>query len=166
MKPRELQTELINPTLKALKLYSPLASLIVLETAMAESSLVYLRQVGGGPARGLWQIEPFTARDILRRYLGRRIDLRMRLKAAVYPLGGMTWRTNWTDAELAQALVGNRALGACICRLIYLWSPLPIPKTMEARAAYWVTNYNKGGKASVEKYISANERRAGIYLTD
>ena len=157
MKSDALLRGVISPTLGALKMRSWQAEQIVLGTAIAESNLESLYQIGGGPARGLWQIEPFTARDVLRRYLGLRIDLRLRLKKAVYPLGGMAWLANWSDDDLSRALRSNLALGAAVCRLIYLWVPEPIPDTLEGQAAYWVEHYNKGGAATVEHYIAAWE---------
>ncbi|KKN24336.1 hypothetical protein LCGC14_0896000 [marine sediment metagenome] len=157
MKADDLLRGVITPALTALKLRSWQAEQLCLGTAIAESNLESLFQIGGGPARGLWQIEPFTARDVLRRYLGRRLDLRWRLKQAVYPLGGMTWRTNWTDEALSHALRVNLALGAAVCRLIYLWVPEPIPDDLEGQAAYWVDHYNKGGAGTVEHYIKAWE---------
>lgn len=151
----DLMTGVIAPALDALGLRTWQAEQLVLGTAIAESGLRNLRQVGGGPARGLWQVEPATARDVLRRYLGRRLDLRRKFKRAVYPLGVMTWRANWTDAELSHALTVNLALGAVIARLIYLWAPEAIPDDLEGQAAYWVEHYNKGGAATVEHYVAA-----------
>ena len=157
MNPDDLLKGVIKPALDILGLQSRQAEQLVLGTALAESGLRSLYQIGGGPGRGFWQIEPFTARDVLRRYLGRRIDLRLRLKRAVYPLGGMTWRANWPDAVLSHALTVNLALGAVVCRLMYLWVPAPIPYDLEGQAAYWVTHYNKGGAATVGHYIDAWE---------
>ncbi len=151
----DLLVGVITPTLDALDLRTWQAEQLVLGTAIAESGLRNLRQVGGGPGRGLWQIEPFTARDVLRRYLSRRGDLRQKLKLAVYPLGGIAWSTSWTDAELSHSLTVNLALGAVIARLIYLWPPDPLPDDLEGQAAYWVKHYNKGGAATVEHYVAA-----------
>ena len=57
---RDLRVEVIRPALRALDLWSPAAEDLVLGTAAQESGLAYLRQIGGGPALGLWQIEPAT----------------------------------------------------------------------------------------------------------
>lgn len=159
MKADDLLHGVITPTLGILQMWSRPAEQLVLGTAIAESGLQYLYQIGGGPGRGLWQPEPFTARDVLRRYLGRRVDLRDRLMNAVYPLGRSSpWRAKWTDDELSHALTVNMALGAAVCRLIYLWVPDPIPDDLEGQAAYWVKNYNKGGAGTVEHYVDAWNR--------
>ncbi|MCB7127932.1 MAG: hypothetical protein J3T61_00135 [Candidatus Brocadiales bacterium] len=67
----------------------------------------------------------------------------------------MVWRADWTDEALSHALTVNLALGAAVCRLIYLWAPEPIPDTLEGQAQYHLTHYNKGGAATVEHYVAA-----------
>ena len=42
---------------------------LLLGTAAVESYFIYRRQLGGGPAVGLWQMESRTARDIFDNYL-------------------------------------------------------------------------------------------------
>ena len=42
-----------------------------LVTAIAESGLKWVHQFGGGPARGLYQIEPATLHEVVVRYRGR-----------------------------------------------------------------------------------------------
>ena len=127
----------------------------MLGTALVESGLRWLRQRPTGPARGLWQIEPFTARDVLGRYLKRRNDLATRVRATVYPLLGGARIKRLDDAALGFALANNLALGCAICRLIYLWTPEPIPKTLNDQAIYWLTFFNKGGHGTIEHYIKA-----------
>ena len=145
----------IKPTLTGLGLWTAHAGQIVLRTAVAESNLKWLKQVPAGPGRGLWQIEPFTARDVLGRYLRRRDDLSKRVRATVYPLLPEPAIVNLSNDALGFALANNLALGAAICRLIYLWVPSPIPATLEGQAVYYVKYFNKGGKATPAKFIAA-----------
>lgn len=159
LNPEHLIECTIRPVLKGLLLYSPEAERLVLGTARAESRLSWLRQRPTGPARGLWQIEPFTARDVLGRYLNRRDDLSRRVRATVFPMTGARAFRNLDDDTLGFALANNLALGCAICRLMYLWVPDPIPRTTKRQAKYWVTFFNKGGAATVEKYIAAWNNR-------
>ena len=48
---------------------------LVHETGLVESGYKYLRQLGDGPAKSFWQIEPATAIDNLAHYLEHRKSL-------------------------------------------------------------------------------------------
>ena len=50
-------------------MYSPVAENLIMGTAAQESGFTYIKQLGGGPALGMFQVEPATAEDILFRYL-------------------------------------------------------------------------------------------------
>ncbi|HEB27516.1 MAG TPA: hypothetical protein ENI05_07040, partial [Porticoccus sp.] len=45
------------------KYASPDAVMLVLRTGAVESEYFYQRQLGEGPARSFWQVEPPTAKD-------------------------------------------------------------------------------------------------------
>ncbi|MFT9325008.1 MAG: hypothetical protein ABF537_12850, partial [Acetobacter sp.] len=49
---------LVSPVLGQLELGGNAAVNLLTGTALVESGLVWLRQNGGGPALGLWQMEP------------------------------------------------------------------------------------------------------------
>ena len=51
------------------------ATQLILETGLVESNYKYLRQLGDGPARSFWQVEPATAVDNLAHYLKHRKTL-------------------------------------------------------------------------------------------
>ncbi|KAF0118141.1 MAG: hypothetical protein FD149_866 [Rhodospirillaceae bacterium] len=69
-------TTVIRPTLLHLGLHSPAAEALLLGTAIQESRLgTYLRQTGGGPALGVYQMEPATHEDIWTNFLAYRPDL-------------------------------------------------------------------------------------------
>ena len=60
---------LIEAVCHALGKHSPQAVSLLLGIASAESSLFQRVQIGGGPARGLWGMEPNTALSIFENYL-------------------------------------------------------------------------------------------------
>ena len=157
--PDQLVECTIRPVLHGLGLWSVEAEEIDLGTALTESGgLRWIRQRPTGPARGLWQFECATARDVLGRYLNRRDDLSRKVRAVVFPMTGARAFRNLDDAALGFALANNLALGAALCRLIYLWVPAPLPTTPEGQAAYYVQHFNKGGAATPEKYVAAWRR--------
>ena len=68
--------EVITDTLNALgsKYADPKAIDLIYNTGLVESKYVYIKQIKG-PARGFFQIEPFTAIDICNNYLQYRESL-------------------------------------------------------------------------------------------
>ena len=68
--------ELVESTLKAIGKYSPDAANLILGTIAQESSFgKYRKQLGGGVALGICQIEPDTFNDCVNNYLRFRKDL-------------------------------------------------------------------------------------------
>lgn len=131
--PRHLRDLIIRPTLETLNLWSLAAEALVLGTAIQESRLVYLRQVGGGPALGIYQIEPATHADLRRNYLDNRPALKNRVAAFLGP-----------SPEPDQQLVTNLAYATAVCRLLYYRAPAPLPAAddVDGLAAYWKAHYN------------------------
>ena len=147
MTPESFRSDVIDPTLKLLDLYSPAASDLMLGTALVESKLIHRRQLGGGPARGLFQIEPATFRDVYGRYLKNK----PRLLGIVNSL--------LTDKYVApvEQLYLNDRFGCAIARIRYLYDPKPLPDAddIPALAETWLRVYNAGGKGTVDKFINA-----------
>ena len=146
----EVLDYVVTPTLERLaraepRINSEAARRLVTCTAQAESAGDWLRQIGGGPARGLWQIEPPTAIDVLDRYL----ETREALDEIVWELR--------TDQSIDEQLVTNMALGAAICRLKYWMSPEPMPDEDDAPAMgrYWKQIYNTAGGAGDPAHFTA-----------
>ena len=80
---RDLLEWVIRPTLHALDMAGERAETLMLATALVESGGRHTRQIGGGPALGLWQMEPETHDDIYTHYLLlHRQDLQTKLKKA------------------------------------------------------------------------------------
>lgn len=65
----QLKKEIVRPTLDYLGLGGDAAVNLLTGTALAESDATYLRQIGGGPALGLWQMEPATHDDCWANFL-------------------------------------------------------------------------------------------------
>ena len=141
----------IQPALETLGLYSKAAEQLLLGTALQESRLTYLRQVGGGPALGLFQMEPATHDDIWHNYLDYRPELASRVSILV-------------SVPIAQSLTANMWYAAAMARVHYRRVPAPLPEEgdIEAMAAYWKQHYNSQLGAGQEHEFVANwERYAG-----
>ena len=133
-----LKYEVIEPALTTVGLMSTAALNLVVGTALVESSCVYLKQNGGGPALGLFQMEPETEQDIWNSYLGYQHELKAKVQSLLSP-----------GATTAQ-LVGNLPYAAVMCRIKYLRAPqtLPSAKDAVAMAAYHKTVYNTASGAA------------------
>ena len=129
----QLRREVVLPTLQYLELWSPAAENLVIGTAAHESGgCRYLAQIGG-PALGLFQIEPATHDDLWANFLAYRAELRAKTAAlaSVWP-------------ERVQQLATNLSYATAICRLIYYRAPDPLPPAddVEGLAHYWKRFYN------------------------
>ena len=145
MTPEQFRSDIIDPTLKHLDLYSPAASTLLLATAIVESRLIHRRQIGGGPARGLFQIERATFDDVYGRYLKRKSWLLARVNELL------------TDGDPWAQIETNDRFACAIARIRYLYDPKPLPDAddIPALAETWVRVYNAGGKGTVDKFINA-----------
>lgn len=133
MNVRDLRNEVVRPALEHIDRWSLPAEQLVLATAVHESNACYLRQIGGGPALGLWQMEPATEEDIWGNYLVYRKPLASAVRAL---LASSPSRTS--------QLVTNLLYGAAMARIHYLRDPRPLPPAGDARAMgeCWKRHYN------------------------
>lgn len=149
--PDQLREYVIRPTLEHLGLYSLAAENLVLGTAAQESKLgTYVHQLGGGPALGIYQMEPATHRDIWDNWLAHKPELASRVRQLIAP---------W-PAPFSRQLVTNLAYATAMCRLHYRRrpEPLPPPDDYEAQAQYYKDFYNtSAGRATVEQYLRSWE---------
>lgn len=128
---------------------------LLLGTAAAESRLIYRRQFGDGPARGLCQMEPATASDIFENYLRFRADRFRGLVRAWLDEEDVQFRVPSND-ELANDLEAYDDFAFAMARVHYLRVSDPIPDTINGQAAYWKEFYNtSAGAGTVEKYMEA-----------
>ena len=125
---------------------------LVLATGIVESRYEYLRQMGDGPARSFWQVEPATAIDNLMHYLSHRPKL-MKKCAEASMVDLKHWQ-NYDETLWANLLEMNIAAGIVHCRLKYWRIPKRLPNTLEGQASYWKHYYNsEGGKGDPEHFI-------------
>jgi len=143
---QQFKEQILDPTLKAVALYSESAVNLLLGTAIQESSLTYLKQKGGGPALGLFQIEPATLDDIYFRYL-RRED-KKELLGRIQQFS--------TAEDVLEQVIGNLPFAVAIARVRYLMVPeaLPACDDLQALAEYWKKFYNTSrGAGTVQGFI-------------
>lgn len=136
------------------KYYSHEAQRLVYLTGLVESDgYRYIRQLGGGPARGFWQIEPTTAVDNCRTFIRGREQLRIGcMKATYVPL--IHWTTpdhaHWNDI-----LEMNMAAGIVHCRIKYWRAPDPLPITLNDISDYWKRFFNTHKGAGTPEHFKA-----------
>ncbi|MFT8419389.1 MAG: hypothetical protein ABF636_11265 [Acetobacter sp.] len=131
----QFKAVLVRPVLALPGLGGNAAVNLLTGTALVESGLVWLRQNGGGPALGLWQMEPATHDDCWRNFLAFRPDL----AATIRLLGGAGCGVGRADL-----LVGNLAYACAMARIVYARAPqaLPAPTESVGLSAYHKQFYN------------------------
>lgn len=125
---------------------------LMLGTAAAESSLIHRKQIGGGPARGLWQMEPETGEDCFIHYLAFKHELRKKLVEVWLEIHSSIQTIPYLE-DISHHLEHYDDFACAMARIKYLRDPDPIPGTLEGQAAYWKRVYNGGGKGTVEHYL-------------
>ena len=125
---------------------------LILATGIVESRYEYIRQMGDGPARSFWQVEPATCVDNLAHYLKHRPKLMK--KCAEATLVDVKHWQNYDERVWAEILEKNIAAGIVHCRLKYWRVPKKMPSSIEGQSAYWKKYYNsEGGKGDPEHFI-------------
>lgn len=148
----QFRTEIIEPTLKHLGMYSEAASNLLVGTAIQESGLSALRQMEDGPALGVYQIEPNTHADVWGNYLKYRSDLSAKIThlSASLPV-------------LEQQLVTNLSYATAIARIVYYRRPesLPGDKDIDGLAQYWKSHFNTHKGAGIASEWASKYRKYG-----
>jgi hypothetical protein len=124
-------------------------------TGMVESSYFHLRQVNG-PARGFWQLEPRTARDICVNFLAYRPKL---ANLVVNAMGGEPVM-DWSESKWDRMLEGDLDAQILLARLVYFRSKTPMSKDgdLAAMARFYRDTYNTVyGRGTEEKFLQAAE---------
>jgi len=132
-------------------LYSAGSLALLMGTAKQESNLEYIKQLGNGPALGLFQMEPNTERDIWSNYL----IYRGNLQTKINQITNHTFAGPWLEWDIAYQIL--------MCRIHYLRvkEPLPNSNDIQGLAEYWKKYYNTiNGKGAVEEFIK-NYNRLG-----
>lgn len=145
--------DLIVRVTTAQELCSEVSTNLILGTCAKESDFgIYLRQLGNGPALGVFQMEPATERDIWKNYL---YLGRPKRREAICNISGMRSYDN------NGAMEWNIAYGICMCRLHYrrIAEPFPAPDDIEALGWYWKNHYNTlQGKGTIKQFMKAYEK--------
>jgi hypothetical protein len=148
---------LISVVLEGAPFPSPERALpLLLGTAAQESGLVHFRQLGGGPARGLWQMEPATAAS----HWGWIVHQKG-LKALMVDRSGVGY------PDIAE-LECNLPYQILMARIHYFRrdpQPLPDVNALAEQARRWKRYYNTpAGKGTELQYLRNWERLvAGKY---
>ncbi len=141
---KHFREQIIRPTLEHLDMHTAAAENLVLGTAVAESNLTHLVQLGGveNGGRGFFQMEEATEADIWETYLSRRRDIAAKVPA---------------DRDL----VGNLKYATAMCRIHYWRRPEPLPHAEDAdgMGAYWKQHYNtREGAGRVDGFVRDFEK--------
>lgn len=150
--PRQFRALIIRPACAALSLGGDAAEELLLGTAIQESGCgQFLHQEGGGPALGVFQMEPEDHDDIWRNYLPGRPALSAAVKAMLPP-----------GADRLGQLVSNLVYAAAMARIHYARVPemLPASGDLKGQAAYYKAHYNTAGGAATPAEYIANWQRA------
>ncbi len=152
---KQFRTEIVSPVLKHLEMYSAAAENLLVGTMLAESEIdgeTYLKQMGDGPALGVYQMETATHNDLFSNYLNVRPDMR----AGVM---GFALRDNVVMGS--EELPGNLFYATAMARVHYWRRPEPLPAStdLEGLAAYWKKWWNTElGAGRVEHFIEMYRR--------
>ncbi|MBC8432102.1 MAG: hypothetical protein H8D96_09290 [Desulfobacterales bacterium] len=138
--------DLIEKVLNLLGMHSDAAVNLLLGTAAQESHLgTYIKQIGSGPALGVFQMEPDTEKDIWNNYIYFRPEIE-NLVAEI--------------AHVAEPnslhLHGNLVYQIVMARIHYRRKSNPFPSANDelGLAAYWKNHYNTPkGKGTVEEFV-------------
>lgn len=146
-----LRTLIVRPVLEYLDMWSEVAENLVIGTAIQESRLTHLQQLGGGPAVGIYQMEPNTHTDLWNNYIRFRPTLVTKLNnlRVDSPFDGQFLKVP------SYEMIGNLYYATAMCRIHYRRAPSPLPPNdVPLIAAYWKKYYNTPlGAGTVQEFI-------------
>jgi hypothetical protein len=144
----DFRLRVVRPTLQhldGLVPYSLAAENLLVGTAAHESGLAALAQRGGGPALGVFQVEPATHQDLRDNFLRQRPELALRVDELAAP-----------RPSLVAQLVTNLAYASAIARLVYFRAPekMPAAEDEEGLALLWKRRFNTpAGKGTGAQFL-------------
>lgn len=141
-----VKKHVIIPALQAINSYSDDRLDMVFVTGAAESLYQHVRQIGGGPARGYWQMEQATHDDLWRNFLGQ--------SSRRHIVNGLAYLSK--RPGVPYELEVNPWYAAAMCAIHYMRFPEPLPKAGNrmAQAVYWQEYYNTHeGKGTIGGFL-------------
>lgn len=153
MNPEQFKYLVIEPVTLHLSMSSKEANDLLLGTALLESNLEHVSQMGNGPALSLFQIEPNTLYDVYKNYLDFRSVLRDRVDSLLYGKA--------TPENRIRNLSINPHYACAIARIVYRRVPKALPDSshgdedyVKELASYWKNYYNTPlGAGTIKKAI-------------
>lgn len=147
--PKQFRALVIRPVLTRLSMSSAALEVLLLGTALQESRLQYIHQLGSGPALGVFQMEPATHFDLWQNYLKYHADLKAAtIKLASYYSG---------DLPDPGEMVGNMSYATAMASFSYLrhrqLTALPAATDAPVMAQLYKTYYNGPGAATVDQAL-------------
>lgn len=151
MNPDDLR-QLIRATLEPLGLYSASAEELLMATCAQESRLGEYRHQIGGPALGIFQMEPGDHDDIWTNYLAYHFDLATDLRRIANQL-----------QPAASDLQNNDPYAIAMARVHYARKPgaLPTPTDLEGLWEYYKHWYNTPAGAATRDEFVRNYKLTG-----
>jgi hypothetical protein len=139
---------IVAPVLKDLELWSKASENLMIGTALQESRLTYLEQIGGGGALGPYQMEPTTTNDIFHRYLP---------NTSHTHLHKVVLKMLHPSEDIVLAMIYNWRYATAMARIKYFMIPQRLPEAddIEGLARYWKLYYNTPqGAGYPEEFIN------------
>lgn len=131
--PSEARTSYVVPALLGLGCYSLGFEQILMGTAAVESQFKFLTQFGGGPARGLFQMERDTFSWLLGSYLAKSSNANL-LKA-------VSAMSTYSQPAFTELLT-NHKLACAMAAIKFLSGSRVIPASLDEQAILWRKVYN------------------------
>jgi hypothetical protein len=148
----QLRNYIINPPLQAVNLWSESAEILLIGTCGLETNYgSYVKQVGGGPALGIYQMEVATHLDCWKNYLNRSI-----LGRNVLDVSAVSFDFISSLTPPSEPLIYNLYYATLMARVHYLRVKEPLPTATDAvgLATYYKTYYNTNmGKADLSNAV-------------
>lgn len=172
---RDLLHHVIVPTLSELakfdaKLHRPVAENLLLGTAAQESDLGFnLVQIGGGPGRGPYQMEPATNASLWEHYLARPSKKALAdIVLSMVPASAVIHLDDFKMVDPRQ-LVTNLEYATAMARLKYWPVADPLPKDagdIHALGVYWDIHYNANARhGTPEEFVDSWNRYVVPHLS-
>ena len=133
------------------KMDSKPALILLLGTAAVESDFgTFFQQIGGGPGKGPFQMEPKTEESIWADLIGTHRQYKKELQACLMDLCAAT------GPQPKERMETDLVYSIVMARLKYFWAPAALPDAhnITLQGLYWKRFYNTMlGDGTVEKYL-------------